>query len=56
MTRLHYGNEHSEGIQADHSGIVKYPNADDQAYESVKYKLISMRDYGLNRRAASRGT
>jgi len=55
MTRLHYMNEHVEPIQGDHSSMVKFPDANDAAYESVKYKLVTMGAYGLGTRAARRG-
>jgi hypothetical protein len=50
MTKLHYGNEHIEGIAANHSDMVKFSGPTDATYESVQFRLK-----GMGRRQNSEG-
>lgn len=55
MTKLGYGNEHTQPVEADHEGMVKFKDENDPFYEVLKFKLEDMAAYGLNTRATRRG-
>jgi hypothetical protein len=55
MTRLHYLNQHEEGIAADHSEMVKFSSPADGTYELLRSKMKKMGVYGLNVRTEPQG-
>lgn len=55
MTSLHYLNEREEGIAKEHTEMAKFPNAQDDTYQSIRQRLKDMGTDGLNAQRARQG-